>query len=293
MILPRRTRPPSRTISIVQEAEHLAAQLYAEARRFAALNNKYPLQARPAGRDDRAFWQFRPYQYGDPPRNIDWRKTAAGHDVMIRERQRHDDVTLSVWLDPSLGMQFKSVFDAPTKFERGLTMLLTLTRVFARQDMQVTPVLWSHTRTSATLPHLADLFLGGATPALDDLTTRPLPRGPVLLLSDFWGDVTATLKTADYLRAGGHAVTLIQITDPAEQTLPFHGRIQFVHGEDVEKIEFVDDIRSTYQMRIAAHVNRLRAAYDAAHIGFLQHVTNTSPLVPLATFLNGVHHVGP
>lgn len=277
---------------IVQAAEELAAQLRLHRRHLSAHSPLHPRQPRRTARDDREFWQFRPYQPGDPLRAIDWRKTAHADAVMIRERERHDDVTISIWLDPSPNMHFSGSPAVPEKFERGLTMLLALIRTFDHHDMQARAII----DTSAhrlSLMELVQLYLHGDTPRIGDLAALPFPRGPVILISDFWQDVGDTMTTIRLLRARKHDVSLLQIADPAELALPYNGRVRFnaTDGQDDELIESVTDIRTLYQERIATHINRLRMGTQAEAARLITHATDQPPINALDTLTNGSLHV--
>ncbi len=64
----------------------------------------------------------------------------------------------------------------------------------------------------------------------------PSALSEVVVLSDFWspiGDIRAML--AGLSSSGAHG-TLLQVVDPAEETFPYSGRVEFVEPEGGEVI---------------------------------------------------------
>src|SRR3954451_24554337 len=55
------------------------------------------------------FWQFRQYQPGDAPQRIDWRETAKGQRVYIRETEWEAAQSVWLWRDGSPSMDWSSL----------------------------------------------------------------------------------------------------------------------------------------------------------------------------------------
>lgn len=62
---------------------------------------------RRAGSGDN-FWQFRPYHSGDPASRIDWRRSAKGQHLYLREQEHESMETFRVWCKCGQSMDFKS-----------------------------------------------------------------------------------------------------------------------------------------------------------------------------------------
>ena len=57
------------------------------------------------------------------------------------------------------------------------------------------------------------------------------------MLSDFWSPIADIADHAgSNCRASGAHDTLLQVVDPAEETFPYSGRVEFVEPEDARTI---------------------------------------------------------
>jgi len=76
----------------------------------------------------------------------------------------------------------------------------------------------------------------------------------------------------------------LQVLDPAEETLPFRGRVRFVglEQEGATIVERAESARDTYIKRLAAHRDGLRQLTAQAGWSFAVHRTDHSPQVALA-----------
>jgi uncharacterized protein (DUF58 family) len=89
------------TTALRREAEREAARLpplLAQALSLAATVQAGGHGRRREGAGE-AFWSYRPYRPGDEPRRIDWRRSARGDEVLVREREQAVAATVLVWPD--------------------------------------------------------------------------------------------------------------------------------------------------------------------------------------------------
>jgi uncharacterized protein (DUF58 family) len=113
-----------------------------------------------------------------------------------------------------------------------------------------------------------------------------------VLISDFLDPVetiAARLRAIATSDVSGH---LVQVLDPAEETLPYDGRAEFIGIEDGAYwvADRVESLRERYQAKLAAHREAL--ADVARRLGWtlLVHHTDrsaTEPLLTLAMRLRG------
>jgi uncharacterized protein (DUF58 family) len=245
---------------------------------------------KPFARDDREFWQFRPYQPGENVRGIDWRKSGAADDLLVRERQRHDQVNINIWIDHNMGMDFSSALHGATKFDTGVMMTLALAKIADNNDADINFV-----------PHPVSARLRGAAlgDALQTLpvtgmaegTSARLKPGVFILFSDFWNDTSAYENLLSMATARDIRVVLAQVVDVVEITLPFHGRVRFTapNGVDNTLIDHVDDIRDEYLNRVAAHTDQLRALCTKYNARYVRVVTSADLVDPLRQIVGGDH----
>lgn len=205
------------------------------------------------------FWQYREYEPGDPAASIDWRRSARGNRLFVRQTEWEAAQSVWLWRDASPSMDWRSSADLPTKRARAELLVLALMVLMMRAGEHVTllgsglPPAAGHGtlgRMAETLERQGTADLGGVPKA------EPLPRAAqVLLIGDFLAPldtVSQTLRTFSEMGVSGH---LVQIRDPAEETLPYGGRVRFegLEGEAPWLLSRVEDVRGQYRKRLEAH----------------------------------------
>jgi uncharacterized protein (DUF58 family) len=244
------------------------------------------------------FWQFRQYQQGEGAQLIDWRRSASSDHLFVREREWEAAHTVYLWPNLSRSMAFKSHLSKTTKADRALVVTLAATELLVRGGERV--ALLGVTQPSASrraTQKLAEAIVMNAE-AEAILTEPPATRltrfSTVILFSDFLDPIDKVRETIESLGAAGASGHLIQVLDPAEETLPYAGRTEFLSPDGGERwvAERAESLRERYQQRLLAH----RAAIQeiAHHLGwsFLIHHTDrsaTEPLLSLLMRLQGAH----
>ncbi|MCU0888555.1 MAG: DUF58 domain-containing protein [Rubritepida sp.] len=274
------------------QAEAAAARLpplVVEAERIAATVMQGAHGRRRAGHGD-AFWQFRPYLAGDAAARVDWRQSAKADRLFVRETEWEGAQTVLLWRDPSPSMAWRSGKSLPEKGQRADLLLLALAALLLRGGERV-----------RLLPGRGRAFMGrhalpqiAATLALPPLalpaTAAPpqadmaLPRHARLVL---FGDFLQPLPEVQAALASFAARPLrgqmVQVMDPAEETLPYQGRIRFegLEGEAPLIVPRVETVRALYAERLAAHREGLATFARGAGWGFTTHRTDHSPQTAL------------
>jgi uncharacterized protein (DUF58 family) len=235
-----------------------------------------------------SFWQFRAYSAGDPVTRIDWRQTAKSNRVFIRETEWEAAQSLWLWQDRSASMDWRSTRGLPLKSERASLLLLALAAILIRGGERVA-LLGDERRPGlgpAVLERLA-LELSRPRGAGQDAglpESVPLPRhAGLVLMSDF-------LTPLDELRriimgfAGRHIRGhLLQILDPAEESLPYEGRVRFdgLEREPSTLVTRVESIRTQYREKLAAQREGLAALARQYGWSFATHRTDHPPQLAL------------
>ena len=120
-----------------------------------------------------------------------------------------------------------------------------------------------------------------------------LPRyAHAVLISDFLLPLDAVDKALRGWAAMGVRGTLLQVLDPAEEVLPYSGRIRFCGLEEEGELLLprVEDIQDAYARRLSDHRGALTAIAHAVGWDFTVHHTNSPPqaaLIALHTHLSG------
>jgi uncharacterized protein (DUF58 family) len=118
-----------------------------------------------------------------------------------------------------------------------------------------------------------------------------LPRhARAVLFGDFLSpleDIRRSVSALASLPLRGH---LVQILDPAEETLPFDGRVEFegLEGEDELLIPRVEAVRQAYMERLEAHRDGLAALARAAGWSFVTHRTDRPPQTALLALYGAI-----
>jgi uncharacterized protein (DUF58 family) len=234
------------------------------------------------------FWQFRHYEQTDDAALIDWRRSASSDQYFVREREWEAAHTFWLWANLSPSMVFKSHLAPAHKRDRALVMLLAATELLVRSGERVAYLgLTRPTASRNATVRLAETL--GAQQNTDLLASSQPPaariarNAAVVLFSDFLDPPAATIQSMRALADNGAQGHLILIADPAEESLPYDGRTEFLSpgGSDVWLADRVETIRETYQDRIRAHREELSIAASQIGWSFLTHHTDRSAAEPL------------
>lgn len=239
------------------------------------------------------FWAYRPYGFGDSAQRIDWRQSAKSQETLIREREWEAANTLWLWVNRGPRMNYKSHLARETKAHQAKLLGLALGILALRAHERV-GLIGSPERASSGRHMMEKL---AASLDLPDDNALPIPSGlqrasTALIISDFLDrpeDIAHSLKL---LAATGTRGLLVQITDPAEESLPWEGRADFT-GLDLPQRYKANKVQSLREDYIAAfNAQRSRVREEAAKLGFtlLTHRTDQ----PLAkTVLNLYQRLSP
>lgn len=233
------------------------------------------------------FWQFRRYQPGDPVTAIDWRQSAKSDPVFVRETEWTAAQAVWLWHDRSPSMDYRSNDRLPLKHERAalLAMALAVLLVRAGETVGLLGDPRGPGQGRAVLTRLAATLAAGDSGA-GLPPPVPLPRhAQAVLLGDFLSppeEIDAMVRQLAERGVGGH---MVQVLDPAEEVLPFSGRVRFagLEGEGETLITRTEDVREAYLSRLTAH--RAALADIARSVGwrFAVHHTDQPPQAILLT----------
>src|SRR5262249_15232717 len=106
----------------------------------------------------------------------------------------------------------------------------------------------------------------------------PSALSEVVLLSDFWSPMSAIRQTLSALSSSGAHGTLVQIVDPAEETLPYRGRTEFIEPEGGGAITAgrAEMWATDYAARVQRHRDEIRAETRRLDWLFTIHTTDRS-----------------
>ena len=280
----RPDQPRSAEASVRLDAEAAAATLpplLVMADRIAATVAQGVHGRRRVGQGD-SFWQFRRYQAGDPAQAIDWRQSAKSQNAFVRENEWEAAQSVWLWCDGSTSMDYTSSKDFPVKRERAMVLTLALASLLVRAGERIA-LLGSGIRPAtgrAALNRLGDLLLDTNRPEESLPAAEQLPRhANVVLVGDLLSPAPEVEKVVRSLAGGGVKGHLVQVIDPAEDLLPFNGRIRFegMEGEGAALIGRVEMVREEYVALMGNHRQALGDIARAVGWSFATHRTDKPP----------------
>lgn len=243
------------------------------------------------------FWQFRTYEAQDSAQLIDWRRSASSDHLFVREREWEAAHTLWLWPDLSPSMNFKSHLSQVTKRDRALVLSLAAAELLVRGGERVGLLgLTMPTASRRASTRLAEAIASHATaPQLASgkpSSTRVSRFSGIILISDFLDPIDELRESIEMLAAGGATGHLVQVLDPAEETLPYEGRTEFLASEGGQTwiADRAESLRARYQARLREHRDALQALAVRLGWSLLVHHTDrpaTEPLLNLIMRLEG------
>ena len=243
------------------------------------------------------FWQFRRYRPGDAAAAIDWRASARTHRLYVRETEWAAAESVWLWVDASLSMRFASRPGLATKLERArlLAMAAAVLLVHGGESVALLGQARRPVPGRAALSRLAWQLAGGGDDGNGDggdggaeaaglPAPQPLPRHARLLLV---GDFLEPLENLDavirHFAGRGAAGHMLQVLDPAEEALPYAGRVAFagLEGEGSFLAGRAQDLAADYAARLAAHRDELARLARASRWTFASHRSDRPALPAL------------
>jgi uncharacterized protein (DUF58 family) len=239
------------------------------------------------------FWQFRQYEAGDAAMRVDWRESAKSQRLYVRETEWEAAQSVWLWRDASPSMDYSSAAyipggDWPTKRERAELLLVALASLLVRGGERLSLL------GSGMAPMSGRIALSRLVELIErdprDKKIRGLPviealprAGQLVLIGDFLGSLDETGRMIAGFAAAGIGGHLLQIADPAEEDLPFDGRVRFAGLEERDELLIgrVENIREAYTGRFHEHRDRLRASAQAVGWSFSAHRTDRPPYLAL------------
>ena len=274
------------------ESRSLAAslpRLVLEARRIAA-NVIHGLHGRRRAGAGESFWQYRRFVSGEPASRVDWRRSARDDHLYVREHDWEASHTVWLWPDRSPSMAFASKLARDSKLERALIVTLALAELLVDGGERVgIPGLMNPTGSRSIIDKMAQALLHDVT-ARDSLPPAFVPSAlaEIVVLSDFWSPMTEIRDILAGLSSSGAHGTLVQIVDPAEETFPYAGRVEFVESEGAGAITAgrAETWAADYVARVARHRDEIRA--ETGRLDWLFSVHNTDrSAAELLLYLHG------
>ena len=185
-----------------------------------------------------------------------------------------------MWPDRSPSMAFASLKARDSKLERTLIVTFALAELLVAGGERVgIPGLMSPTASRTVIDKMAQAMLhdDAERPSLAP-SFVPSSLAEIVVLSDFWSPMSEIRTMLAGLSGSGAHGTLVQVVDPAEESFPYSGRVEFVEPEGGEIITAgrAEAWASDYVARVALHRGQIREETNRLGWLFTTHTTNRS-----------------
>ena len=245
------------------------------------------------------FWQFRQFtQASDPATVIDWRRSASSDTLYVREREWEAAHTFWLWPDVSPSMAFQSHLSPVSKRDRAVVLSLAMAELLVRAGERIallglTVPMASRRAASRIAQSLAAHEHDAAVQSSLPPPARLSRFSSALLFGDFLDPPEQIALRFNTMAEGGVGGHVVQILDPAEETLAYHGRIEFRSPESGERwiADRVETLRPAYQRKLAEHRASIEEITRRIGWSFLVHHTDrpaAEPLLALIMRLQGM-----
>ena len=225
------------------------------------------------------FWQFRHYDQNDPASGIDWRRSASSDHLFVREREWEAAHTAWLWVDLSPSMRFRSPLAKISKESRAVVLALAITELLARGGERVGVLGGQPFRGRNAARRVAEVLMRDTGEESLPPPAKLSRFSECLLFSDFLEPVPETAESLKAIAAQGVRGHLVQVLDPAEETLPYEGRTEFTASEGRDRMIAgrAETLRERYHERLKQHRRDLVETTRRLGWSFIVHHTDRPP----------------
>jgi uncharacterized protein (DUF58 family) len=251
------------------------------------------VHGRKAAGPGESFWQYRAYGFGDSTQRVDWHRSARSDTVYIRENEWESANTLWVWANTGPRMDYNSHLSTVTKKDRAQILAMAMATLAMRGHERIgalgSPRIAAHGRMA--LLRVAEWVAETRDEQIPQAAARQR-RAAAVLVSDFLEPIAELRRSWTMLAEAGLKGHVVQIADPAEESLPFDGRNEFL-GLDTRVTYLArktENLREDYAKAYQAHRQQLKDTARSLGWTFTVHRTDEAPtrcLLPLYTHVAG------
>ncbi len=271
-------------LALRREAEVLASAypaLMAEAERVAAVVAQGVHGRRRPGQGE-TFWQYRNYHSSDSAHHIDWRRSARGDQVYVRENEWEAANTVYFWRDGSAGMDWRSEDSLPTKKDRATVLCMALANLLIRAGERCAVINETERPRSGRLGlERISQRLAVTEGEADNLRGDIPAHARIVIASDFLEGSEIWRERLSRLSARPARGALIHIIDPAERAFPYRGRVEMHLPGGLSlpplMVGRAERAKSEYQAKFSAHLEAIAQIARRLDWPLITHETRTPP----------------
>ena len=221
------------------------------------------------------FWQYRHFSEEDSAQRVDWRRSARGDDLYVRETELETARTILFYTDPHQGFDWSGEASRMTKANAARIMMLASGLLLSKAGERV-GVLGSGRKASfgkAAADKLGEDLLN-SKPA--HFPPPPKSQSIFVVASDFYDPVDVWRERIAPLASRSKEGVLLSISDPVEESFPWQGRVRFSRpGAALFRIfGRAETIRERYLERFAEHQQAMEALAAGMGWQYVHHSTS-------------------
>ena len=238
------------------------------------------------------FWEYRRYNTEDDASRVDWRRSARGDALFVRETELETARSFYMYADAHAGFNWAGDKTRATKADRARIIMMALANLLSREGERV-GVLGSGQGAAFGKRALERLYRQIATPERN-LLIAPKHSGTVIIASDFYDTIDTWQARLAPIAAKCRDGILLAVADPVEIDFPFKGRTRFTRtGSTFQRIlGRAETLQDEYARKFEQ--NRTGMAALAANLGwrFITHSTGQTSLAGASNLRQALLELG-
>ncbi|MCH7729777.1 MAG: DUF58 domain-containing protein [Planctomycetes bacterium] len=247
------------------------------------------------------FAEHREYAQGDDLRYVDWKVFGRTDKFYLKQFEDETNLVCYLVLDISESMQYKGPDSPLSKFEYAQAITAALAWLVLQQQDSVGLITFdnqirSFVRPSSNPSQLQQVLQAlesaepkaktATGPIFHELAERISKRGVVLIISDFFDDVTSMLAGLKHFRHRRHDLLALHILDRTELEFPFNNSTLFKGLEELPEV-LVDpgSLRRAYLREFRSYLQAVQIGCRSQRIDYRQFCTDQRLDLVLSSFL--------
>lgn len=237
------------------------------------------------------FWQYRRFAHEDDASRVDWRRSAKGDTLFVRETELETARSIHFWLDPHTGFDWTGDPARHTKADRARIVMMATANLLSREGERVGVLGGAPAGFGKRA--LERLYRQLST-SLPDALVPPRRPGTVVLASDFYDPIEVWRTRLAPLAAKCRDGVLIAVADPVETRFPFEGRVRLSRpGTPLQRIlGRAETVQETYLQHLAQNRADLRALATQLGWRLISHETGETALSGGAALHRALSEIG-
>ena len=237
------------------------------------------------------FAEHRQYRPGDEIRHLDWKVFGRSEKYYIKQYEEETNLRSMIIVDSSASMKYASKGNI-SKFEYATYLSAALAYMLMNQRDSVGLSLYdteikSFFPPSSKRSYLNQLLMAldttvpsnltGTAVALNEIAERIRRRGLVVVISDFFDDISSVVKALSHFRHKNHDVIVFQLLDPRETDFKFGPAATIVDMETAEEMMTQPyQIQKSYSEAMSNFLNNFRRSCRNLNIDYNLILTSDS-----------------